>query len=194
MNNISAEPGRADQEGHLLRRLLERGPVGRVPLRVERARRRHPQVRRARRELPLARVLEVDQAHSNALFKGSLALLPATERVLVEQLDWSEEKNINPYAVFDKPPATVEVTPNIGRRGQTGHRGHRLELHSQCAAHHGSLRRAGRRKRCPRRCRRTSGLIVRHPREREQRQPDRRDDRRQSIPLRRICRSTTRWS
>ncbi len=36
--------------------------------------------------------------------------------MLVEQLDWSEEKNINPYAVFEKPPATVEVTPNIGRR------------------------------------------------------------------------------
>jgi len=66
------------------------------------------------------RVLEVDQAHSNALFRGSLALLPATERVLVEQLDWSEEKNINPYAVFEKPPAMIEVTPNIGRSGQTG--------------------------------------------------------------------------
>jgi|GEM_PF-340471 len=66
------------------------------------------------------RVLQVDQAHSNALFNGSLALLPATEQVLVEQLDWSEEKNINPYAVFDKPPAMIEVTPNIGRRGQTG--------------------------------------------------------------------------
>ena len=65
-------------------------------------------------------VLEVDQAKSNALFKSSLVLLPATEKVLVEQLDWSEDKNINPYAVFEKPPATVEVTPNIGRRGQTG--------------------------------------------------------------------------
>ena len=65
-------------------------------------------------------VLEVDQAASNALFKGSLALLPGTERVLIEQTDWSEEKNINPYAVFDKPEASVEVTPNIGRRGQTG--------------------------------------------------------------------------
>src|SRR5690606_3827743 len=57
-------------------------------------------------------VLEVDQAASNALFKGSLALLPGTERVLIEQTDWSEEKNINPYAVFDKPEASVEVTPN----------------------------------------------------------------------------------
>lgn len=66
------------------------------------------------------RVLQVDQAQSNALFAGSLALLPATERVLTEQLDWSEEKNINPFAVFNKPPAAVEVTPNIGRRGQTG--------------------------------------------------------------------------
>jgi len=67
-----------------------------------------------------SRVLEVDTAHSNALYKGSLVLLPGTERILVQQLDWSEEKNINPYAVFEKPPATVEVTPNIGRRGQTG--------------------------------------------------------------------------
>lgn len=67
-----------------------------------------------------SRVLQVNPAASSALFKGSLVLLPGTERVLVQQLDWSEEKNINPYAVFEKPPATVEVTPNIGRRGQTG--------------------------------------------------------------------------
>lgn len=67
-----------------------------------------------------SRVLQVNPAASSALFKGSLVLLPGTERVLVQQLDWSEEKNINPYAVFEKPPAAVEVTPNIGRRGQTG--------------------------------------------------------------------------
>ncbi len=67
-----------------------------------------------------SRVLQVNPAASSALFKGSLVLLPGTEKVLVQQLDWSEEKNINPYAVFEKPPATVEVTPNIGRRGQTG--------------------------------------------------------------------------
>lgn len=65
-------------------------------------------------------VLEVDQAGSSAHFAGSLVMLPATERVLIQQLDWSEEKNINPYAVFEKPPATVGVTPNVGRRGQTG--------------------------------------------------------------------------
>ena len=67
-----------------------------------------------------ATVLTVNPSASNALFKGSLALLPATERVLVEQTDWSEVKNINPYAVFEKPDASVEITPNIGRRGQTG--------------------------------------------------------------------------
>jgi hypothetical protein len=67
-----------------------------------------------------AAVLEVNPSASNALFKGSLALLPATERVLIEQTDWSEVKNINPYAVFEKPDASVEITPNIGRRGQTG--------------------------------------------------------------------------
>ena len=67
-----------------------------------------------------ATVLDVNPSASNALFKGSLALLPATERVLIEQTDWSEVKNINPYAVFEKPDASVEITPNIGRRGQTG--------------------------------------------------------------------------
>lgn len=65
-------------------------------------------------------LLEVDQGASDALFKGSLVLLPGTEDVLIEQADWSEEKNINPYAVFEKPDAAVEITPNIGRRGQTG--------------------------------------------------------------------------
>lgn len=65
-------------------------------------------------------VLQIDQAHSSALFAGSLAFLPGIETMLIEQPDWSEEKNINPYAVFDKPDATLELTPNIGRRGQTG--------------------------------------------------------------------------
>jgi len=67
-----------------------------------------------------ATVLTVNHSASNAMFKGSLALLPGTERVLIEQTDWSEVKNINPYAVFEKPDASVEITPNIGRRGQTG--------------------------------------------------------------------------
>ena len=65
-------------------------------------------------------MLSVDQAGSNASFFGSLALLPGNETVLVEQNDWSEERNINPYAVFDKPPAMLQITPNLGRRGQTG--------------------------------------------------------------------------
>ncbi len=64
--------------------------------------------------------LEVDRNASRALFNGSLVLLPGAETVLIEQSDWSEDKNINPYAVFEKPEAGVEVTPNIGRRGQTG--------------------------------------------------------------------------
>ena len=67
-----------------------------------------------------ANLLTVDQAGSDVLFTGSLALLPGEEQVLIEQTDWSEEKNINPYAVFEKPEAVVDVTPNIGRRGQTG--------------------------------------------------------------------------
>jgi hypothetical protein len=64
--------------------------------------------------------LQVDQAASNVRLFGSLALLPGSEQVLLDQDDWSEERNINPYAVFDKPPAMLQVTPNIGRRGQTG--------------------------------------------------------------------------
>jgi len=63
--------------------------------------------------------LEVDFAGSNALFSSSIALLPGTETILVNQPDWSEQKNVNPYAVFDKPESILEVTPNVGRRGQT---------------------------------------------------------------------------
>lgn len=65
-------------------------------------------------------VLQVDTAKSSVSLFESLALLPGIEEVLVAQDDWSEEKNINPYAVFDKPPAQLQVTPNIGRRSQTG--------------------------------------------------------------------------
>ncbi len=64
--------------------------------------------------------LVVDEASSDAMFRGSLAFLPGLETTLVEQPDWSEEKNVNPYAVFDKPEAALEITPNMGRRGQTG--------------------------------------------------------------------------
>jgi len=62
--------------------------------------------------------LEVDAGCSDASFFGSLALLPASEQVILEQNDWSEERNINPYAVFEKPPAMLQVTTNIGRPGQ----------------------------------------------------------------------------
>ncbi len=48
-----------------------------------------------------ATVLEVDRAASRALFGESLVLLPGAETVLVEQADWSEDKNVNPYAVFE---------------------------------------------------------------------------------------------
>jgi len=68
----------------------------------------------------LSKSLEVDIPLSNASFFGSLALMPGSEKVLIEQNDWSEERNINPYAVFDKPPAMIQTTPNIGRRGQSG--------------------------------------------------------------------------
>ncbi len=68
----------------------------------------------------LSTPLEVDTGSSDASFFGSLALLPGSEQMVLEQSDWSEERNINPYAVFEKPPAMLQVTPNIGRRGQTG--------------------------------------------------------------------------
>lgn len=64
-------------------------------------------------------LLEADKSSSNVTFCGSLALLPGTEKVILEQNDWSEERSLNPYAVFDKPPARIEVTPNIGRSGRT---------------------------------------------------------------------------
>ena len=38
--------------------------------------------------------LQVDQAASNVRLFGSLALLPGTEQVLLDQDDWSEERNI----------------------------------------------------------------------------------------------------
>ncbi len=47
-------------------------------------------------------------------------LLSGTEDALIEQTDWSEKKNISPYAVFEKPDVAVKIAPNIGRRGQTG--------------------------------------------------------------------------
>jgi hypothetical protein len=67
-----------------------------------------------------SKVLEIDRPNSTATFSASLALLPSTEKILIAQDDYSEERSINPYAVYTKPPAIVQLTPNIGRRGQTG--------------------------------------------------------------------------
>jgi len=67
----------------------------------------------------ISNILQVDTAASNVSIFGSLVLLPGSEQVLLEQNDWSEERNINPNAIFDKPPAMLQVTPNIGRRGVT---------------------------------------------------------------------------
>ncbi len=49
----------------------------------------------------------------------SLALLPGTEQTLVAQDNWSETRNINPYGVFTQPLPSVQIAPNVGRRGQT---------------------------------------------------------------------------
>jgi len=64
-------------------------------------------------------VLAVDFGSSDASFSEGLAALPATETVLINQTQWSGSKNINPYALFEKPLARVEVSPNTGRRGFT---------------------------------------------------------------------------
>jgi len=71
----------------------------------------------AREVLP--HLLEVDPEQSTAYLSQNLAMLPATETVLVEQLDWSEERNVNPWSAFEKPPASIVVSPTMGRRGQT---------------------------------------------------------------------------
>lgn len=47
----------------------------------------------------VSNVLQVDTAKSNVSLFGSLALLPGSEGILMAQEDWSEERNINPYAV-----------------------------------------------------------------------------------------------
>ncbi len=125
-----------------------------------------------------ANVLEVDRSASRALFKGSLVLLPGAEEVLIEQSDWSEDKNVNPYAVFEKPEAGVEVTPNIGRRGQTGVAVTGANFTPGRHRRHGALRRAsGRHGRHGRRGW-TGERLVRGARQRPERQPHRRGERR----------------
>ena len=37
----------------------------------------------------------------------------------IEQSRWSEDNNVNPIQVFERPEASVEVTPNIVLRAQT---------------------------------------------------------------------------
>ena len=60
--------------------------------------------------------LEVDPASTTAQLEGSLALLPKVERTLVEQTAWSEAKSLAGAATL---PASVDVVPNLGRRGRT---------------------------------------------------------------------------
>lgn len=67
----------------------------------------------------MAFTLEVDPAASSAHLEGSLAFLPRVERVLSQQAEATEERLLNPGAAFDPPEPSIEVTPNLGRRGWT---------------------------------------------------------------------------
>ncbi len=64
-------------------------------------------------------VLAVDYGNSQASFSEGLAMLPSTETLLINQTQWSGSKNINPHALFEKPRARIEISPNTGRRGFT---------------------------------------------------------------------------
>jgi hypothetical protein len=67
----------------------------------------------------LATTLAVDQARSTVRRFASLATLPATEVVAVDQPEWSELRNVNPFSAFGKPPAEIRVTPNFARKLRT---------------------------------------------------------------------------
>ncbi len=64
-------------------------------------------------------LLAVDYGSSDASFSEGLAMLPATETLLIDQTQYSGSRKINPYALFEKPRARVEISPNTGRRGFT---------------------------------------------------------------------------
>jgi len=64
-------------------------------------------------------LLAVDYGNSDASFSEGLAMLPASETVLINQTKYSNTKNINPHALFEKPRSRIEVSPNTGRRGFT---------------------------------------------------------------------------
>ena len=64
-------------------------------------------------------LLAVNEQTSTARRTLDIATLPATERVIAEQLDWSEELNVNPHGSFDVPPASIQVSPTMGRAGVT---------------------------------------------------------------------------
>jgi hypothetical protein len=59
----------------------------------------------------------LDDGHAD--FETGLAMLPSTETLLINQTQWSGSKNINPHALFEKPRARIEISPNTGRRGFT---------------------------------------------------------------------------
>lgn len=67
----------------------------------------------------LTTTLQVDQARSAIRRSASLAMLPATEVIEVDQPEWSELRNVNPFSVFGKPPAEIRVTPNFARKLRT---------------------------------------------------------------------------
>ncbi len=64
-------------------------------------------------------LLAVDYGSSDASFSEGLAMLPSTGTLLIDQSQYSGSKNINPHALFEKPRARVEISPNTGRRGFT---------------------------------------------------------------------------
>lgn len=73
----------------------------------------------APRRTTLTTALTIDAARSTVRRFASLALLPGTEVVAIDQPEWSELRNVNPFAAFGKPPAEIRVTPNFARRLRT---------------------------------------------------------------------------
>jgi hypothetical protein len=64
-------------------------------------------------------LLTVDAGNSDASFSEGLAMLPSSETLLIDQTQYSGSRKINPYALFEKPRARIEISPNTGRRGFT---------------------------------------------------------------------------
>ena len=176
----AAEPGRPDQERHLLGRLLEHRPVGHLPRRMGRPGQRDRPFRRAGPHSALHRALGRSGGQQRQLLRQPGAAAGQRDRAGgAERLVRGAQHQ--PLRGVRQAPghAADHAQPRAARPDR--HRRHRHQLHPEQVRHRAALRRPGDGQQPDQRRGRSGQRLLHHSDQRPQRQPHRGDGRRRLL-------------